>query len=206
MSVNGVQHLLSIAENFGIANAVKKNLKKTTVMAVGPRTAKELEANGIHVDLIPEKYTSDGILQCLRQRHAKDKMIFIPRTSEAPPELGESLRAMGNHVEDIYVYRSGLPSDKAHVTSFTTDLADGKIDAILFTSALGVRNFFEMLKNVITEKELKELIAKATTVVAIGPTTAKPLTEATINVDVIPRNHTLSEALEALASFWKTRE
>jgi uroporphyrinogen III methyltransferase/synthase len=202
MSVNGVQHLLAIALNLGILDEVKANLKCTVVMAVGPRTAQELEENGIHVDMVPEKYTSEGILLCLQQSHAKDKAIYIPRTSEAPPELGQKLREMGNCVEEIHVYQSQLPNDEGLVAEFASDLEAEKLDAILFTSSLGVKNFIQMLKHTISGEKLKALIAR-TVIVAIGPTTAKTLAEEAMRVDVIPREHTLNAALTALVSYWE---
>ena len=206
MSVNGVQHLLAIAESLGIADELKRDLKNAVVMAVGPKTAQELENNGVHVDLVPEKYTSEGILKCLQQRHAEGKAILIPRTSEAPPELGEKLRAMGNRVEEIHVYHSELPDDDVLAAKFVKDLAEGKADAILFTSSLGVKNFFEMLKHAIPEDKLKHQIQEKTVIVAIGPTTAKTLTEAGVKVDVMPKNHTLDGALDALADFWNVKK
>ncbi len=202
MSVNGVNHLLDITENLGVTDELKKNLKNTMMMAVGPKTAQELEKNGIHVDLIPEKYTSEGIMQCLQQRHVKDKMIFIPRTSEAPPELAEQLRRMGNHVDEIYVYQSQLPHNRQLTEKFVKDLKKKRVNAILFTSALGAKNFFEILKQILSEEKLKVLIQERTTIVAIGPTTAKSLTEVGIKVDVIPEKHTLDEALNTLVNYW----
>ena len=206
MSVNGVQYLLNAADSLGIKNELKTNLKDTLTMAVGPKTAQELEKNGIHVDIVPEKYTSEGILQYFQQRHVKSKAIYIPRTSEAPPELGQMLREMGNQVEEVYVYQSQLPRDSGLTANFVKDLAEGKVDAILFTSSLGVRNFFEMLEHVTSGAELKTLIHDKTVVVAIGPTTAKTLTEAGVKVDVMPENHTLDETVNALVCYWSAGE
>jgi len=141
MSVNGVQHLLEAAERLGVKNDLKTTLKETVKIAVGPKTAQEMEKNGIIVDLIPEKYTSEGILQCLQQQHVKGKTIYIPRTSEAPPELSEKLRAIGNEVEEVYVYRSQIPSNRGLAQKFVKDLSNDQIDAIIFTSSLGVKNF-----------------------------------------------------------------
>jgi uroporphyrinogen-III synthase len=202
MSGNGVQYLLDAAERLGVKDAIKKNLKDTTMIAVGPKTAHELQKNGIHVDFIPRKYTSEGILQCLQQRHVSRKTIYIPRTSEAPPDLTQKLRKMGNRVEEIYVYQSQRPTDRGLAEKFVKDLTDEKIDAVVFSSSLGVRNFFEMLMQLIPEKKLRKLIEQKTTVVAIGPTTAKTLAEAGIKADVVPKKSTLDDALDALVSYW----
>jgi len=203
MSVNGVQHLLTAAETLGKADELKKGLKDAVVIAVGPKTALEMEKNGMRVDVIPERFTSDGILRCLEQRHAKGKTIYIPRTSAAPPELAEKLRERGNRVEEVYVYQSRLPKDRVLAERFAKDLENREIDAIIFTSSLGARNFLEILTQILHAKKLKDLIQNGTVVVAIGPTTAKTLTEVDLKVDVMPEKHTLDHALEALVNYWK---
>ena len=206
MSVIGVRYLLNAAVTLGIENKMKAFLDETVTMAVGPKTASEMEAKGIRVDLVPEKYTSEGILQCLRDRGAKGKSIYIPRTSEAPPELAMKLLEMGGRVEEVYVYQSQLPNDRLLAENFVKDLSGGKINAIIFSSSLGVRNFFEMLKDIVSEKKLRDLIEKKLTVVAIGPTTAKTLAEAGLKINVMPEKHLFDEALNALARYWNTQK
>jgi len=202
MSVNGVRYLLNAAERLGIRDQLKARLEETVTMAVGPKTANEMEAHGICVDLIPAKYTSEGILQCFQERGVKGKSIYIPRTSEAPPELAIKLREMGNRVEEIYVYQSQLPSDPRLAEQFVKDLSDGKIDAVVFSSSLGVKNFLEMLKNVVSKEKLLDLVTQKCTVVAIGPTTAKTLAAVGLEVNVMPEKHVFDEALNALARYW----
>jgi uroporphyrinogen-III synthase len=202
MSVNGVRYLLNAAQTLRIRDQLKTCLKETVTMAVGPKTADEMEAHGIRVDLVPAKYTSGGILECFQERCVTGKLIYIPRTSEAPPELAMKLREMGNQVEEVYVYKSQLPSDRGLAEKFVKDLSVGKIDAIVFSSSLGVKNFLEMLKDVVCEEKLLGLITQKSTVVAIGPTTAKTLAEAGLEVDVMPEKHVFDEALNALARYW----
>ena len=202
MSVNGVQHLLDAAENLGLKDNLKSCLNSVATMAVGPKTAEALEKNRVHVSIVPEKYTSDGIMQTLRERGASGKTIYIPRTSQAPPELAETLRQMGNSVTEIYVYESKLPSDRELNEKFLRDLSEGRIDAIIFSSSLGAKNLVDMLKGSIAAKQLLDLIKTKTAVVAIGPTTAKTLTEMGLNVDVMPEKHLFKEALDALAAYW----
>src|SRR3990170_8232471 len=202
MSVNGVRYLLSAAETLGLQDKLKQGLKKTTIIAVGPKTARELANHQIPANLIPENYTSEGIMQSLQQRSAMGKTIYIPRTSEAPPELAEKLREMGNDVKEIYVYESQLPKDQGLSKKFIQDLSDGKIDAIIFSSSLGAKNFFQMMSEHGAVEKVQTLINKKLTVVATGPTTAKTLAQMGLRVDVMPEKHLFEESLEALARYW----
>lgn len=205
MSVNGVQHLLAAAASLGLEKQLKTCLNTVATMAVGPKTAEALKKNQIHVSLVPEKYTSDGILQALQEQGISGKAIYIPRTGQAPPELAEKLRQMGNRVTEIYVYESKLPSDRELIVKFLTDLSERRIDAIIFSSSLGARNLIEMLKANIPTKKIIRLINTKTTVVAIGPTTAKTLADMELNVAVMPEKHLFEEALDALAAYWRSK-
>lgn len=202
MSVNGVQQLLNAAEKVFLKDKLKKSLNKVVTIAVGPKTAEVMDKNQIHVSLVPEKYTSEGILQTLAEHNTLGKVIFIPRTHQAPPELAETLRVMGNRVVEIYVYESVLPSDNESNARFLSELAAGRISAIVFSSSLGARNLFEMLKKNIPVNKLVELLNTKTTKVAIGPTTAKTLQNIGLRVDVMPEKHLFKDALFALAAFW----
>ncbi|MCW4047613.1 MAG: uroporphyrinogen-III synthase [Candidatus Bathyarchaeota archaeon] len=202
MSVNGVRYLLSAAEDLGMQTTVKNGLGKTTIVAVGPRTAEELKANQIHVSLVPTKYTSEGILESFRLLDVAGKRIYIPRTPAASPALTEKLRSMGALVKEVYVYESGIPADNGLAEKFIRNLAASKIHAIIFGSSLCVTNLFRMLANLVPAESLRNLLNKQVTVVAIGPVTAETLGKLGVKVDVMPRTHLFEEALDALATYW----
>ena len=204
MSINGVRYLLSAAENLGLKDQLKKRLEKTATLAVGPKTAQELRKNQIQVDLTPAKYTSEGIIESLQQRHVYGKSIWIPRTSQASPALAERLRKMHNNVQEVYVYESRLPVDPELTAQFLQDLVGGQIHAIIFSSSLGVKNLFRMLAEQVSTEKLRQIMHNKLTIVAIGPTTAETLAEMGLKVDVMPEKHLFEETLNALAQYWDT--
>lgn len=115
--------------------------------------------------------------------------------------LAERLRAMGNYVQEVYVYESQLPVDQELTAQFLKDLVGGQIHAIIFSSSLGVRNLFHMLAGQVSAEALREMLRRLT-IVAIGPTTAETLAEMGLRVDVMPEAHLFEEALNALARYW----
>jgi uroporphyrinogen-III synthase len=203
MSVNGVKHLFVASETLNLSNVLSVGLEKAAIVAVGPRTAEELKVHNIRVTLVPTKYTSEGIAESMQQLNISHKKVAIPRTSAANPTLKEKLAEMGALVEEVFVYESGLPVDVKLKKRFLTDLSSGMIHAIVFGSGLCAKNLFEMLSDIIPPKKLDELLSSKTTVVAIGPVTAKTLIEMSVKVDVIAEIHTFEEALTALARFWQ---
>jgi len=204
MSVNGVRYLFSASESLRRLDETLEGLKKTITVAVGPRTAQELKAHAIHVNLVPSKYTSEGLLQSLRQLDISGKTIRIPRTSGATPTLKEKLKEMDAIVQEVYVYDSVVPADQNLKGKFSQDLIAEKIDVIIFGSAACVKNLFQMLSDQISPEKLRDLMNRKLTVVAIGPVTADALAEMGVKVDVMPDRHLFEEALTALASYWSS--
>jgi uroporphyrinogen-III synthase len=204
MSVNGISYLVSCSEVLGLKEQLLDALNKVVVLAVGPKTAQELVAFGVSVDLIPGKYSSEGIIDCLNQHEISGKTVYIPRTKGAPPDLANSLRNLGAVVHELYVYESLLPSDQNLNKEFLEDLRSGKIDAIVFGSSLSAKNLFEMLSNLISKNQLQDLLNAKLVVVAIGPTTAQALSGLGLQVDVMPEKYLFTETLKALAKYWES--
>ena len=202
MSVNGIKQLLNAAEKLKQTNQLLKGLEKTTMIAVGPRTAEELKAHQVHVDLIPTKYTSEGIAESMLQYDLHGKQVRIPRTTAANPTLKERITEEGAIVQEVHVYESALPSDENLKKDFLQKLEDRKIDAIIFGSALCAKNLFQMVSS-ITASELANLLNSKLVTVAIGPVTAQALSELNVKIDVSPEKHTFEDALSELARFWQ---
>jgi uroporphyrinogen-III synthase len=205
MSTNGVKYLFSAAESLNQTGELKKGLAKAFVIAVGPRTAQELEVYSVYVGLVPEKYSSEGLIECLQGKELSGKTIRIPRTSNATPTLTDKLREMGADMQEIYVYESGLPEDETLKAKFLADLTAGKINAVVFGSGLSAKNIFKMLTEKVPMQKLKAIFAEKVTVVAIGPTTAEALLAMGIRVDVVPKDYLFEDALDALAEYWNKK-
>jgi uroporphyrinogen-III synthase len=205
MSTNGINYLFSAAGSLKQTSQLKEGLAKTFVVAVGPRTAEALEKDyHVQVGLVPFKYSSEGLIECLQDKKLKGKRIRIPRTSNATPTLTDKLKEMGADVEEIYVYESSLPVDEKLKNKFFDDLTAGKIDAIVFGSGLSAKNIFKMLSEKAPMERLRSIVNSKVTTVAIGPTTAEALTEMGVKVDVMPEDYLFEKALETLARYWST--
>jgi uroporphyrinogen-III synthase len=202
MSTNGVRYLFEAADTLKQTSQLKEGLAKVFVIAVGPRTAEALKDYRVRVDLVPTKYSSEGLIECLQDKALSGKRIRIPRTSNATPTLTEKLKEMGANVEEVYVYESGLPVDEKLKEKFYQDLTSGKIDAIVFGSGLSAKNIFKMLSEKAPMDQLRSIIKDKVTTVAIGPTTAEALKEMDVKVDVIPEDYLFEKALSALAEYW----
>ena len=205
MSVNGIRCLLSSAERLEMKSQLKEYLEKTVTVAVGPRTAQELRTHNIPVNLVPAKYSSEGLIGCLQQRDISGKSIYIPRTRGATPALANKLRGMGGEVKEFYVYASLIPTNKKLTVKFFQDLDAGKIHAIIFGSSLSAKNLFKMLSELISMEKLRDIMNSRLTIVAIGPVTAETLSELGLRVDIMPDKYLFEEAIISLAHYWNAK-
>jgi uroporphyrinogen-III synthase len=204
MSVNAVKYLFKAAKSLGLKAMLGKGLGNTTIVAVGPRTAEELEKCKIHVKIIPEEFSSEGIAKALQNLGVLDKTVFIFRSSGANHFLKGKLEIMGGKIREIYIYEQIVPKKAIWVNKFIKDIDAGKIDAIVFGSSQSVKNMFQTLMDKIPPAKLREML-KRLTIVAIGPVTAKTLKRMGLKVNVTPTHYTFKEALKELATYWNSK-
>ncbi|WGM88840.1 MAG: uroporphyrinogen-III synthase [Candidatus Bathyarchaeum tardum] len=206
MSVNGIRYLNSCVDRLGLKTQLLESIKKVVVLAVGPKTAQELSYYDVSVNLIPTKYSSEGIVECLKHYEIKNKTVYIPRTKDATPDLAKNLRNLGALVHELYVYESLLPINHDLMQKFVKDLQAGSVNAIIFGSSLSAKNLFKMLSDTISQEQLQNLLNNNLTIVAIGPFTADSLTKLGLRVDVMPKKYLFNETLKALAEHWSTQK
>ena len=132
------------------------------IIAIGPKTRLELEKHGIAVDIMPNKYSSYGIVDIFKSMDSKGKSILIPRSKDASSYLADQLNALGMKVYESRFYYS-IPNYDAEFV----DIID-RIDMFVFTSASNVHAFFKILKY--KGKRIDKVNA-----IAIGPFTRDAL-------------------------------
>ena len=166
---------------------------------IGNKTGKLAEKNGITVDLMPDDFTAEGLIEEFEKQDIKNQTIGIPRTASARNTLPEGLRQLGNEVILAEAYKSLFPMDEAKVKELIAKIENGEIDAITFTSPLTVENFFEVSKN---KEQLAKTIDKNLLTVCIGPVTAKVLEKYDI-AHIYPDTYTVPDMMELLFKTWR---
>ena len=91
---------------------------------IGNKTGKLAEENGLKVDLIPEDFTAEGLIEEFKKRNITNQVIGIPRTLSARPVLPEELEKMGNTVLLAEAYKSLFPMDKVAVKELISKTFD----------------------------------------------------------------------------------
>lgn len=161
---------------------------------IGNKTGKLAEKQGVKVDLMPDDFTAEGLVEEFSKREITGKTIGIPRTASARSTLPEGLEELGNTVMLAEAYKSLFPMDDETVKELISKIENNEIDAITFTSPLTVENFFKIADD--TQK-LAELLNDNLLTASIGPITARVLEKYGIDY-IYPDTYTVPDMMELL--------
>ncbi|MGD9696454.1 MAG: uroporphyrinogen-III C-methyltransferase [Thermoleophilia bacterium] len=186
-SVNGVDALFArLADQGRDARALPA---AATVVALGPATARRLEAHGVRPDVVPERYIAEGVLDALAGHPVDGVRTLVARARGARAELVDGLRARGALVDEVELYRS-LP-EPATPAEVREALA---ADYVTFTASSTVRSFAALL-----DRDARAAIAAGRPRVAsIGPVTSGTAREEGLPVHAEAAVHTIPGLVDAL--------
>lgn len=152
-----------------------------TVCAIGDRTARALREAGYEVDLVPEVFSSVGLVHAL-EGEVGGARVEVARSDHGSSVLTDGLNDAGAYVHETILYNlirppaSGVSAERA---------ARGELEGALFTSSLTVEHFLAAA----AERDLREeaIEGLSTTIVgAIGEPTRETAEREGITVDVVP--------------------
>jgi len=164
---------------------------EATVCAIGATTAAALREAGYDVDVVPEEYTSSGLVAALHGR-VDGVRVEVARSDHGSDVLLEGLADAGAYVHETILYRLVRPAESGAAAEAA---AAGDLDAALFTSSLTVAHFLDAAaERGIAEAAIEGL--NDAVVGTIGPPTAETAAERGIEVEVVPE----TADFEALAA------
>lgn len=114
---------------------------------VGASTARTCEKRGFRVDLVPETFNADALLEALTARlgDAIARSVFLmPRAEEGRETLPQGLRERGARVDVVIAYRT-VPAD-AEKATLLRELDAKEINVLSFASPSAVTFFHRLLE------------------------------------------------------------
>ncbi|MEM3017431.1 MAG: uroporphyrinogen-III synthase [Candidatus Bathyarchaeia archaeon] len=202
MSQNGVLQTLKAAEQIDLLERFRKMLGKTTLISVGPKTKRVMEDHGLESPIVPDEYSSSGVVRLLRKEGLQGKTVAIPRAQVASDELRISLEGLGAKVIEATAYEVKESSDRRQVKSFIRDLEAGKIDVVAFTSPSTVRSLMSNARRLHLERDVADRL-RGVVVASIGPTTKKTLEDLGVQVQVMPSEYTVEALAKEIAAYFQ---
>ena len=176
---------------------VELNFRKIKVVAVGTKTASACEKLKIPVQIIPKKFSSEGVIIELSSYDLDGKVIFIPRSAIGREELPNELEKLGAIIKAAPVYNVSIPSEEK-IKSYVEKLKESHPDLFIFTSPSTFKNFLEIMKVTNPVEYFNGF-----DVAAIGPTTKMELEKNNLKVTITPEEYTIEGLANAIVDYYK---
>jgi uroporphyrinogen III methyltransferase/synthase len=187
-SVNGVSRFWSALREGGRDT---RALSGVSVCAIGPATAAAVEIEGVHPDLVPDRYVAEAIVEALiDEGDLRGSRILLPRAEVARSVLPDSLREHGAEVVEVTAYRT-VP-DGSEIEGMRERLRSGTVDMITFTASSTVQNYVDLLGAEVGDAR----------VASIGPITSRTAGELGLTVDVEAAEYSIPGLVQAVREYY----
>ncbi len=182
----GMRRLEAFAEGFECRQDWHRALATVRKIVRGPKPVRELRKLQLHADLAGAAPTTDGIIESLQEADLSGRHIAVQLYGSNPNhKLIDFLRDKGAQVSTVAPYIYASESEQQQVVALIHQLAEGAIDALLFTS----QPQYKRLASVAKKTGLEALLTaglEVTVVGAIGPVMADYLKAQGVRVDFMP--------------------
>jgi len=183
-SVNGVRFFMDRLDR---SNHDLRSFK-ARICAIGPATRRAIEDLHLKVDLMPEEYVAESLVETLRPERLQGRRVLLPRAAVARDVIPRELAKLGAEVDVVEAYRNAVPENAAERAREIFG-ASKKPDWITFSSSSTVENFIS-----VAGREALDHVRVA----SIGPVTSGTAREHGISVDVEATEFTIDGLVQAI--------
>jgi len=193
-SANGVKFFF---DRFRELGGDIRNLKEIKICTIGPATASAIEKLGIKVDLVPDEYISEGVVDAFKGKVMQGKKVLLPRAEVARDVIPQGLSKLGAHVDVVTAYRT-VNSGK-NKAEFDEMMDRNNVDVITFTSPSTVANFVDIIGN-------DRVFPEHVKIACIGPVTLDAARKAGLKVDIMQGPYVISGLVDAIIKAFESEK
>lgn len=168
-----------------------------SIAAMGPATARALEAHGLPADVVPEKFVAESLVEALRDQVFGQNVLLV-RAKVARDVLPVELARAGAAVDVVDAYQTVVPAASCAALRQVFDRPGHLPDAVTFTSSSTVTNFFRLLEEAGVPGWPASMAAAS-----IGPITSRTLLEHGIEPAVEAMEYTIPGLVGALCRWYR---
>lgn len=171
----GTRALFAAADLVSLTDEFKTRLAAARVVVRGPKPVGELNLRGIRIDLrAASPFTTATVLDALADTPLRGANVLVQRYGAANRALAQGLEARGATVEEIATYRWAIPAHTQPLLDLLGELAEGRIDAVVFTSAVQIEHLHAIAERTGAAAHLAEQMNRVI-VASIGPVCSQAL-------------------------------
>jgi uroporphyrinogen III methyltransferase/synthase len=183
-----------------------RDLKGIKLCTVGSKTASAIRGFGINVDLVPEKFNAEGLVDAFmaeyRNKNSEGRLdgikILMPRAEIAREVFPQKVREMGGEIDVPAAYTAVKPDYRGK--RLKRFLKGGRVSIATFTSAATFNNFVDMLN------EDGMAFLKDVSIAVIGPVTAKAIEKAGLKVSIMPEEATIEAMVDEILKWAEKKQ
>jgi uroporphyrinogen-III synthase len=180
----GLRRLLGFARRAGLEPAFVAALKQPRKITRGPKPVRALREIGLDADLAATAPTSEGVIATLAPLDLKGRRIGVQLYPDSTHQaLLGFLAAAGADADPVLPYVYVSAAEDRRVVEIIDEMADGKVDAIAFTSSPQLRRLREVAAASRYEARLREALTR-TKVASVGPVVAEELHRIGAAIDI----------------------
>jgi uroporphyrinogen-III synthase len=186
----GLRRLVAFADRLTLRDAFVAALGRTRFITRGPKPVRALREIGLDSTISADPPTSAGVIAALEKLGLNGRRVAVQLYPDNAHEaLLTALDRAGASVDSVLPYVYASRADEAQVIAAIEEMAEGRIDAIAFTSGPQVRRLRDVAeKNNLTAR-LREGLSRVI-VAAVGPVVASELLSFGRSPDVSPAGET----------------
>jgi len=166
-----------------------RNIGNVRIAAIGPGTAQRIRDYHLTVDVQPDDFIAEAVVESLRQFESVENLKFLlVRAENARDVLPKRLTQLGAIVDEAIAYRT-VPETQDDTGARERFERDGA-DLVTFTSSSTVTNFLT----------LKLPWPRNLRTASIGPITSETMRQSGLKVDVEAIRHDIDGLVEAIVA------
>lgn len=162
------------------------------IAVIGPGTQKAVEKYHLAVDLLPERFVAEGLVEkFIESEGVENQTILLVRPEKTRDIISKGLSEKGAIVDEAIAYRTvpELEDPTGAVKRFNS----GEIDLVTFTSSSTVESFMEL------DLEIPDHIVMA----SIGPITSETIRSYGYEADIEAKESNIPSLVDAIEEYYK---
>lgn len=195
----GTRYWFDAAAELGLLDQVLGVLREAVVVARGPKTAKALRERELEPAWMPSGERSSEIVEWLDGRVGHLDTVVLQRYGRPVPDVVAPIEAAGATVIEVAPYRWGLPEDTSGAEELIREVLDGRVQAMVVTSAPQVHLLFELAERLDVVGDLRETIRERVFVGAVGEVAAGGVGDVGCRADLVAEPARMGALVRELA-------
>lgn len=172
----GFRDWCDAAAEVGLLDDLVATLGRARIVARGAKPRGALQARGLSPEYVAESETSAELGAHLVGRGVAGERVVVQHHASGDAHLEDVLTGVGAEVVPVQVHRWAPAPDPDAVRRTAHACGEGRLDAVLFTSAPGAVAWLAVLDELGVREAVAGRVGQGTLLLAaVGPVTAEPL-------------------------------